>query len=300
MVGLYMKNGEGVPRLDKRDAAWIAATPSYFEVTGTRLARGRFFSDVDRGNPHVIVVNETAARTYWPQADAIGQCLKLFAKTAPCSTVIGVVRDSHVEDVVEKPVLQLISPLAYDSTGTPQGARVIVVRARAGQTGAVEAVLRQELTRQFPTLAVAVVRSVAETMATELRPWRVGLTLFGGFGVLALIVAALGTYSVLSYAVTQRLHEIGVRIALGARSGDVLRLVVGEGVRLAVIGVGMGIAIAIVASRVMESLLYETPARDPEVSVGVAVLLVAIAAAASAVPARRAMRVDPVRALKAE
>jgi predicted permease len=300
MVGLYMKNGEGVPRLDKRDAAWIAATPSYFEVTGTRLARGRFFSDVDRGNPHVIVVNETAARTYWPQADAIGQCLKLFAKTAPCSTVIGVVRDSHVEDVVEKPVLQLISPLAYDSTGTPQGARVIVVRARAGQTGAVEAVLRQELTRQFPTLAVAVVRSVAETMATELRPWRVGLTLFGSFGVLALIVAALGTYSVLSYAVTQRLHEIGVRIALGARSADVLRLVVGEGVRLAAIGAGVGIAIAIVASRVMESLLYDTPARDPVVSVGVAVLLVAIAAVASAMPARRAMRVDPVKALKAE
>jgi predicted permease len=300
MVGLYMKNGEGVPRLDKRDAAWIAATPSYFEVTGTRLARGRFFSDVDRGNPHVIVVNETAARTYWPQADAIGQCLKLFAKTAPCSTVIGVVRDSHVEDVVEKPVLQLISPLGYDSTGTPQGARVIVVRARAGQTGAVEAVLRQELTRQFPTLAVAVVRSVAETMATELRPWRVGLTLFGSFGVLALIVAALGTYSVLSYAVTQRLHEIGVRIALGARSADVLRLVVGEGVRLAAIGAGVGIAIAIVASRVMESLLYDTPARDPVVSVGVAVLLVAIAAVASAMPARRAMRVDPVKALKAE
>jgi putative ABC transport system permease protein len=245
-------------------------------------------------------VNETAARTYWPQADAIGQCLKLFTKTAPCSTVIGVVRDSHVEDVVEKPVLQVISPFGYDSSGAPQGARVVVVRARAGQTSAVEALLRQELTRQFPTLAVVVVRSVTETMATELRPWRVGLTLFGGFGVLALIVAALGTYSVLSYAVTQRLHEIGVRIALGARSGDVLRLVVGEGVRLAVIGVGMGIAIAIVASRVMESLLYDTPARDPEVSVGVAVLLVAIAAVASAVPARRAMRVDPVRALKAE
>jgi predicted permease len=300
MVGLYMKNGEDVPRLDKRDAAWIAATPSYFEVTGTRLAHGRFFSDADRGNPQVIVVNETAARTYWPQADAIGQCLKLFAKTAPCSTVIGVVRDSHVEDVVEKPVLQLISPLGYDSTGTPQGARVIVVRARAGQTGAVEAVLRQELTRQFPTLAVAVVRSVAETMATELRPWRVGLTLFGSFGVLALIVAALGTYSVLSYVVTQRLHEIGVRIALGARSADVLRLVVGEGVRLAAIGAGVGIAIAIVASRVMESLLYDTPARDPVVSVGVAVLLVAIAAVASAMPARRAMRVDPVKALKAE
>jgi len=300
MVGLYMKNGDEVPRLNKRDAAWIAATPSYFEVTGTRLARGRFFSDADRGDPHVIVVNETAARTYWPQADAIGRCLKLFAKTAPCSTVIGVVRDSHVEDVVEKPVLQVISPFGYDSSGAPQGARVVVVRARAGQTSAVEALLRQELTRQFPTLAVVVVRSVTETMATELRPWRVGLTLFGGFGVLALIVAALGTYSVLSYAVTQRLHEIGVRIALGARSGDVLRLVVGEGVRLAVIGVGMGIAIAIVASRVMESLLYDTPARDPEVSVGVAVLLVAIAAVASAVPARRAMRVDPVRALKTE
>ena len=133
-----------------------------------------------------------------------------------------------------------------------------------------------------------------------MRPWRVGLLLFGGFGVLALIIAALGTYSVLSYAVTQRLHEIGVRIALGAQTPDVLRLVVGQGLRVAMVGVAIGLLIALAASRVMQSLLYDTSPREPMVTLGVAALLVTIAAAASAVPARRAARVDPVEVLRAE
>jgi ABC-type antimicrobial peptide transport system permease subunit len=128
----------------------------------------------------------------------------------------------------------------------------------------------------------------------------VGLLLFGAFGVLALVVAAVGTYSVLSYSVSQRLHEMGVRIALGARAGDVLRLVVSQGMRLAAIGVVLGLAIAMLASRVMQSLLYETSAQEPIVSFGVAALLVVIAGAASAVPASRASRVDPLSVLRAE
>src|SRR5207237_734666 len=162
------------------------ATPSYFAATGSRLWRGRFFTDADRNGPPVVVVNEATARTYWPQRDAIGECVRLFSRTAPCSTVIGIVRDSPVEGVVEKPVLPLI-------------------------------------------------------------------------------VAALGTFSVLSYAVTQRQHEIGVRIALGARGSDVRRLVVGQGVGLATAGVAVGVSIALAASRVMQSLLYDTSPRDPVV-----------------------------------
>jgi predicted permease len=300
MIGLYMQDGSHVPRLDARDAAWNAASPSYFAVTGSRLVRGRLFTDVDRSDQAVIVVNETAARTYWPGGEALGQCLRLFSTTAPCATVIGIVRDSHVEDVVEKPVLQLISPFTTDSLGLPRGVSAVIVRAAPGQTAHVKAALRRALTRQFPTLAVPYVRSVQESMATELRPWRVGLMLFGGFGILALIVAALGTYSVLSYAVTQRMHEIGVRVALGARGADVVRLVVGQGVRVAAIGVAVGLAMALAVSRVMQSLLYETSPREPMVTVGVAALLIAVAAAASAVPARRAARVDPVGVLRAE
>jgi ABC-type antimicrobial peptide transport system permease subunit len=144
------------------------------------------------------------------------------------------------------------------------------------------------------------IKSVSDSMEREMRPWRVGLLLFGGFGILALVIAALGTYSVLSYTVTQRLHEIGVRIALGARTLDVLRLVVSQGLRLAMIGVAIGLVVALGASRVMQSLLYDTSPREPTVTLGVAALLVAIAAAASAIPARRAASVDPVEVLRAE
>jgi predicted permease len=300
MIGVYMPDGSHVPLLDKRDPVWNATTPNYLEATGSRLARGRFFSDADRNGAPVVVINEVAARTYWPQRDALGQCLRLFSKTEPCATVIGILRDSHVEEVVEQPVLQLFTPFGYDSLGRPRGARTLIVRATPGQTAAVKALVHRELGRTFPTLAVDFVKSVPELLANELRPWRVGLLLFGGFGILALVVAALGTYSVLSYAVTQRLHEIGVRIALGARSPDVLRLVVGQGLRLAMVGVVSGIVIALAGSRVMESLLYDTSPREPMVTVGVAALLVTIAALASAVPARRAARVDPVEVLRTD
>ncbi|HKO17192.1 MAG TPA: FtsX-like permease family protein [Gemmatimonadaceae bacterium] len=137
-------------------------------------------------------------------------------------------------------------------------------------------------------------------MERQLRPWHAGVLLFGGFGGLALLVAAFGTYSLLSYGVTQRMHEISVRIALGARTADVLRLVIGQDVRLALAGVTLGLAIALAASQVMQSLLYDTSPREPLVALGVGALLVAIAAAASALPARRAARVEPMAVLRAE
>jgi hypothetical protein len=300
MVGAYLADGNAVPLMDKRDPTWVAATPGYFAATGSRLARGRLFTDSDRNGPPVVVVNELAARTYWPQRDALGQCLRVFRSNAPCTTVIGIVRDSHVEDVVEGPILQLITPVRYDSTGVPRNATYLVVRAAAGQTRAVMQLVRRELQATFPTRAIHYVKSVEDVRANELRPWRVGLLLFGSLGALALIIAALGTYSVLSYAVTQRLHEIGVRIALGARTGDVVRLVVGQGLRLAATGVVVGVVIALAAARLLQSLLYDTSPGEPIVMLGVAGLLVAIAALASAVPARRAARVDPVEVMKAE
>jgi len=196
--------------------------------------------------------------------------------------------------------VQLITPFGYDSTGRPRGANTVIVRARPGQTAAARRMVRDEIARAFGRSAVPYVESVETHMEPQLRPWRVGLLLFGGFGVLALIVAALGTYSVLSYSVTQRLHEIGVRIALGARGADVIRLVVGQGVRVAAIGVAVGLLIALAASRIMQSLLYDTSPREPIVTIAVGALLIVIAGAASALPARRAVRVDPVRVLRAE
>jgi len=299
MLDAYLADGSHAPVIDKRAAALNSTTPNYLEATGSRLVRGRFFSEADRNGPPVAVVSELTARTYWPGRDALGQCIRLHSQRAPCSTVIGILGDSHVQGVVEQPTPQVVTPFTYDSLGRPRSATTIIVRAKPGQTAAVRALIRQELAHAFPR-SVQYVKSVSESMAIELRPWRVGLYLFGGFGALALLVAALGTYSVLSYAVTQRLHEIGVRIALGAQALDVLRLVVADGLRLAALGVGVGLAVALAASRVMQSLLYDTSAREPLVTLGVAALLVAIAAAASAVPARRAARVDPVEVLRSE
>jgi predicted permease len=300
MPTTYMSDGTEAPRIDNKGPVWNATTPNYLDATGSRLTRGRFFSEGDRYGPPVVVVNETAARVYWPGQDALGQCLRISSATAPCGTVIGVMRDSHIRDVVERPGLQILTPFVSDSIGRPRDVRTIIVRARAGQTAAVQSRIRRELAITFPASSAAFIKSVSESVAAELRPWRVGLYLFGGFGALALMVAALGTYSVLSYAVTQRLHEIGVRLALGARTLDVLHLVVAEGLRLTMVGVAIGIALALAASRVMQSLLFDTSPREPMVTVGVAALLVVIAAVASAVPARRAARVDPVEVLRAE
>jgi putative ABC transport system permease protein len=299
MIGVYNQDGTAAPELDKRSAVWYATTPSFFDATGAHLARGRLPSKSDRDGPPVMVVNETAARFYWPQREAIGQCLRLFRAESPCVTVIGVVRDSHVSDVVEKPVAQLVTPFEYDSSGRPGGASTVIVRAKPGRAAMVQAALRRELLRDVPT-GIAIVAPASERLAEQLRPWRVGLLLFGAFGALAFVLAALGTYSVLSYAVTQRLHEISVRMALGARGADVLMLVVAQGVRTALIGVVAGLTIAMLASRVMQSMLYDTSPQEPLVTIAVASLLLAMAAAASALPARRAARLDPAGALRAE
>jgi ABC-type antimicrobial peptide transport system permease subunit len=141
---------------------------------------------------------------------------------------------------------------------------------------------------------------MADVLEPQIRPWRLGATIFVAFGALALVVAAVGTYSVIAYAVSQRAHEMSVRVALGARAADLLRLIVGQGVRLAVLGVVCGSVVAIVASHVIASLLYETSARDPLIVGAVALLLVLVATIASGIPAWRATRADPVVALRSD
>jgi ABC-type antimicrobial peptide transport system permease subunit len=152
----------------------------------------------------------------------------------------------------------------------------------------------------MPGSSYVTVRPLADIIAPEMRQWELGATMFTIFGGLALLVAAVGLYSVVSYGVAQRTHELGVRVALGAQTRDVVRLVLGEGLRLAVIAVVIGTAIAVLAGRWVAPLLFDTSPRDPAILAGVALVLVAISAAASAIPARRASRVDPNIALRAD
>jgi ABC-type antimicrobial peptide transport system permease subunit len=176
---------------------------------------------------------------------------------------------------------------------------VLVVRARAEATTAAAAEMRAALREAFPS-AEPVVTPMTENLEPEYRPWRLGATLFTAFGLLALVVALVGIYSTVAYGVSQRTHEFGVRIALGARIGDVLRQVVGEGLRTVAVGVVVGVALALAAGRLVAALLYGVSPADPLVLALVPGILLGVSALAALVPAWRASRVDPVTALRTE
>jgi predicted permease len=296
---VYLADGSAAPQPDHQDSGLITATSSYFAVTGIPLSRGRGFGATDRGS-RVAVVNETAARAYWPNADPIGQCLRVSRDTMPCSTVIGVMQGSHLADVIEKPTAQVVSLASVSASGAPIGTRYLIVRTAPGRADQVVQSLRAEVRKRFPPSSSIIVTSMADAIAPQLRPWKLGATIFSVFGLLALVVAALGAYSVIAYSVNQRAHEMSVRAALGARAADVLALIVGQGMRVAGLGIALGIVVSVAASRLIASLLYETSPRDPFVGVAVAALLAIVAVIASAIPAWRAARADPVVALRSD
>jgi ABC-type antimicrobial peptide transport system permease subunit len=199
--------------------------------------------------------------------------------------------------VVEEPTMQYYVPAP--STGF-RAARDLIVRARAEDMPSVARIAAQELKRALPTMSFARTRSMVSQLEPQFRPWRLGATLFTAFGVLALIVAAIGVYSVVAYAVSQRTHEMGIRIALGAQVPDILRLVLGESSRVVVVGVVVGVVTAIALGRFVAALLYGVSSRDPIVMSGAALLLLVIGVAASVFPGWRAARVDPSTALRAD
>jgi ABC-type antimicrobial peptide transport system permease subunit len=217
---------------------------------------------------------------------------------APCVTVIGVVQNAILTSIGEEPQPQFYVSLDHPPMKT-WGAREVIVRANPQHVPRVQAALHQFLRAEFPG-AIPSIHTMAQVMAPEYRPWDLGARLFTLFGVLALLVAAVGTYSSVSYAVSQRTHEFGVRIALGARTADVLRQVLREGTRTALLGAAAGIALALAAGRAVAALLYGIGPRDPAALAGVVAVLMVIVVIASLVPAWRAARTDPVSALRAD
>ena len=284
----------------RRSPISATVSPSFFDAVGLRMLRGRGFSgDDSEAGPTEVVVNEAMAKLVWPGRDPLGQCVRLQKRDSACYTVVGVVETARLGYVIEaEETAQFYVPLGAQPNPNQFGGQLIV-RAQADFALTAATELRNMLKRTFPA-AEPIITPMTTNLEPEYRPWRLGATLFTGLGVLALIVAMLGIYSTVSYGVTQRTHEFGVRIALGARVTDVLRQVVGEGIRTVAVGVGLGIALAIATGKLIEALLYGIAPRNPLVLALVSACLLVVAILATLVPAWRASRADPITALRAD
>ena len=215
-----------------------------------------------------------------------------------CSEVVGVVRNVLQFSLIRDDRAIVYAPPSHPGVGSALP-RAILVRV-AGDPKAIVQLVRSELQALSPSMPFVTVRPYSELVAPQLQPWRLAATMFTLFGIIALVIAAVGLYSVMAYWVTQRRHEIGVRMALGAQRSDVVRLVALQSSRAVIAGLALGGAVALVTSRWLTDLLYETSARDPVVYGGAAVVLALAAIVASVVPARRSTAVDPAQAIRAE
>ena len=276
-------------------------TPGYFRTLGARVLSGRDFQTSDgEASPRVAIISDILARRYWKGVTPVGRCIRLGADTSPCMEIVGVVENVRRQSIFEDSSGFVY--LALAQARTQVGSRQLVARVNVTDpTRAIESV-RRAMQMAAAQLPFADVHLVADepTVRQQLRPFRLGATMFGIFGSVALLLAAVGVYGVVAYDVAQRTREMGLRIALGAPRADVAKLVIRDGVRVVAMGAGGGILIALAAARFIAPLLYKIPARDPLVLFVVSGTLVLSAVAACAVPAWRATRVDAVVALRSE
>jgi len=295
-TGLYVAGIDSVRKLGR--FTYQTGTADYFVTTGTRVLRGRPFSEADRaGAPLVAVVSEAMGKKLWPGLDPVGQCMHVSDSKAACTTVIGVAEDAVQGSFIDDARLRYYLPMEQRSDA--RGAFLMVRLSGANVAGRVDEV-RAVLQRVMPGESYVTARPFGDLVGRERRPWQMGATMFIAFGVLALLVAAVGLYGVVAYSVVQRMHELGVRIALGAQARDVVRLVVGQGMAFALTGVVIGLGLALATAHFVQPLLFQQSAKDPLVYGFVGALLVLVAAAASAAPAWRATRADPNSALRSD
>ena len=278
--------------------AFNTVTPGYFDAVGMRILKGRDFSDADRAwSPSVAIVSDVAARRLWPNQDPIGKRWR-FGPDAKRGwfTVVGVVTSVRQNVRARESSLgEMIVPNTQFTRQTMSWA----IRSTA-PTATITAAVRRMLRERDPNLVFAEVRTLDEHARRFVWEWRVYAQLMGAFSLVALIIAALGIYGVMAYTVAQRTREIGIRMALGAARADVQRLVVGQALRLTLIGAGVGLAAAFALTQLMKSMLFGIRPDDPPTFVGVTLILALSSAAAAWLPTARALRVDPVVALRHE
>lgn len=283
-------------------AGYRAVTPKYFETLGMPLEQGRFFTAADNDKaPAVVVINATMARTFFPGENPLGKHLQLgatFEPDVPAMEVVGVVGDVR-QGLGVDPQTEMYLPYRQADKLLPVFQLSMVLRTAADPLLQASA-LRSALAEIDPNQPLVKVRTMEENMAATVAQPRFRTWLIGIFAAVALVLAGVGVYGVMSYTVTQRTNEIGIRVALGARPEDVFRIVVGEGLRLALLGVSAGIVAALALTRLLQSFLFGISAYDPLTFTGVALLLTLVALTACFFPAHRATLVDPMIALRYE
>lgn len=290
---------EGQPAQQKPNGPWAMTSlisPGYFQAMSTQIVHGRDFTlQDDQKSIPVAIINETFARRFWPGENAIGKHFSQESEKEPKMQVVGVVQDGKYAGLNEQPQPYFCRPIAqaYLSPTT------LIVRTQNHPQSLIPLV-RNELKRLDPQLPIASAKLMTEKLGVALLPARIAATFLASFGILALILAAIGIYGVMSYAVSTRTQEIGVRLALGANASDVLSLTIGQGMLLVFIGALIGVALAFALTRLAKSLLFGMNAADPFTYIGVIILLTAVALIACYIPARRATKIDPVVALRNE
>ncbi|HEU0173938.1 MAG TPA: ABC transporter permease [Blastocatellia bacterium] len=293
---------EGQPlerRSDPPSALRGSAGPGFLQGLGARLLQGRDFTAADNETKRsMAVVNETFARGIWKGAPAVGKRFSFFGPEGPWIEVIGVIQDGKYSSLGEEARMFVYTNLEDDKGGN--GLTLNMVVRTESEPRNMIAAIRREFGRLDPTLPIFNVKTMVEHMNFPLFPARVAAALLGGFGLLALLISAIGLFGVMSYAVSQRTHEIGIRLALGAQPRNILRLITGHGLKLTLIGLTSGLVGALALTRVMSPLLYGVSAVDPLTFSLISILLLCVALLACWLPARRAMRVDPVIALRSE
>ncbi|MGV3707650.1 MAG: ADOP family duplicated permease [Gemmatimonas sp.] len=299
-VTLKVPGWDSVPRIKSGPPTISAVANDYFKATGAPILRGRAFASADRdAGEREAMVSQTMAKTLWPDKEAIGQCLMIGSDSVPpCFRIVGVVPDARRFQLKEEPAMHYYVPFGKQkSLGI--GGTTLIVRPRADMEATI-AMLRRAAQEVDPTVSFVRVQLLQENIDPQIRPWKLGANMFSLMGVLALCVAAVGLYSVMSYLVAQRRQEMGIRMALGANGRDILRLILRSGVGTACTGVAIGVVIAFFAGRFVEPMLFETSSRDVQVYATVIVSLLLVSVLACLVPALRARRVNPIEALRTE
>jgi putative ABC transport system permease protein len=293
---LLTLEGQAVPSDRSAVVERSSVSPNYFHLLAVPLLRGRLFNDSDNDNtPQVALINQAMAQSYWPNEDPLGKRFKAAKADAPWITVVGVIADARTQSLAQADLPQVYLDL-YQT-----GAKRLVILLRGHlRVAAIADEVRKQVQSLDPTLPVSGAQTLNETVSASLTQRRFSMEMVGLFALTALLLAGLGIYGVISYIVIERTHEIGIRLALGASRSNILRIVLRQGLALAIVGAAVGLVCSLIVSHLMASLLYGVRPTDPLTFASVAVFFLGVALLACYLPARRAMRVDPMVALRYE